>query len=162
MKCVCESVIVQQCTNCTHIPPSAQTCYGSLRSKTVVVRRSKFKMGPNKIWIKWLIWSILGGKKIVYMLKMRGVRNETQQDLNKMVDKVKFGGGAKSSSRCRKWGQNRGAYLLTLKEGVPPPGVECTICAFLCDIGSFSFNDWFRFNSLDLDGPFNLAWNLKF
>ena len=52
------------------------------------------KMGPNKIWIKWLIWSILGGKKIVYMLKIGGgggVRNGTEQDMNKMVDTVKFG-----------------------------------------------------------------------
>ena len=34
-----------------------------------------------------------------------GLRNETQQDLNKMVDKSNFfGGRAKRSSRCRKWG----------------------------------------------------------
>ena len=32
-----------------------------------------------------------------------GLWNGTQQDLNKMVDKVKFW-GAKRSSRCRKWG----------------------------------------------------------
>ena len=32
-----------------------------------------------------------------------GFRNGTQQDLNKMVDMVKFW-GAKRSSRCRKWG----------------------------------------------------------
>ena len=62
----------------------------------------------------------LGGNKIVYILKMGGgggFWNETQQDLNKMVDMVKFW-GAKRSSRCLKWGggQNRGAYLLTLKE----------------------------------------------
>ena len=32
-----------------------------------------------------------------------GLRNGTQQDLNKMVDQVKFL-GTKRSSRCRKWG----------------------------------------------------------
>ena len=46
-----------------------------------------FEMGPNKIWIKW----------------------QTRSNL-----------GTKRSSRRRKWGakpQNRGAYLLTFKEG---------------------------------------------
>ena len=32
-------------------------------SKSVGVRRSKFKTGPNKIWIKWKIWSIWGAKR---------------------------------------------------------------------------------------------------
>ena len=44
-----------------------------------------------------------GGKKIVYLLKIGGFRNGTQQYLNKMVDMVKFW-GAKRSSRCRKCG----------------------------------------------------------
>ena len=34
----------------------------------------------------------LGGKKIICMLKMGGFRNGTQQELNKMVDMVQFGG----------------------------------------------------------------------
>ena len=66
---------------------------GHSGSKPVGVRRSKFKMGPNKIWIKRLL--SLGGNKIVYILKMGGFWNEAQQDLNKMVDMVKFRGGKK-------------------------------------------------------------------
>ena len=38
-----------------------------------------------------------------------------------MVDKVKFW-GQKDRPGAENGGQNRGAYLLTLKEGVPPPG----------------------------------------
>ena len=57
-----------------------------------------------------------GGKKIVYLMKIGGFRNGTQQDLNKMVDMVKFW-GQKDRPDAEK---NRGAYLLTLKEGVPP------------------------------------------
>ena len=44
-----------------------------------------------------------GGKKIVYMLKMGDYEMGTQQDRNKMVDKVKFW-GAKRSSTYRKGG----------------------------------------------------------
>ena len=40
-----------------------------------------------------------------------------------MVDKVKFG-GQKDRPDAENEGQNRGAYLLTLKEGVPPPGIQ--------------------------------------
>ena len=43
-----------------------------------------------------------GGQKDRLHAENGGLRNETQQDLNKMVDKVKFW-GAKRSSRCRKW-----------------------------------------------------------
>ena len=42
-----------------------------------------------------LLWDLAvpgDRKKIVYMLRMGGVRNETQQDLNKMIDFVNFGG----------------------------------------------------------------------
>ena len=39
-----------------------------------------------------------------------------------MVDMVKFGGGGqKDRPDAENGGQNRGASLLTLKEGVPPP-----------------------------------------
>ena len=37
-----------------------------------------------------------------------------------MVDMVKFW-GQKDRPDAENGGQNRGAYLLTLKEGVPPP-----------------------------------------
>ena len=65
----------------------------------------------------------LRGQKDRLHTENGGLRKGTRQDLNKMVDMVKFGGGqgVKTSPRCRKWGQNRGAYLLTLKEGVPTP-----------------------------------------
>ena len=60
-------------------------------------------------------------KKIVYMLKMGGFRNGTQQELNKMVDMVKFG---RDCPDAKNGGQNRSAYLLTLKRecpSYPPP-----------------------------------------
>ena len=40
-----------------------------------------------------------------------------------MVDKVNFG-GQKDRPDAENGGQNRGASLLTLKEGVPPPGSQ--------------------------------------
>ena len=38
-----------------------------------------------------------------------------------MVDMVKFWEGQKDRPDAENGGQNRGAYLLTLKEVVPPP-----------------------------------------
>ena len=55
------------------------------------------------------------------------VQNGTQQDLNKMIDLVNFG-GQKDRPGAENGGQNRGAYLLTLKEGVPPPGSPVISC----------------------------------
>ena len=77
-----------------------------------------------------------GGWGFVYMLmKMGGFRNGNQQDLNEMVGMIKFW-GAKRSSRCQKGGQNRGAYLLTLKEGVSwclPVKFSAAVCRFLVE-----------------------------
>ena len=62
-----------------------------------------------------------GGQNDRLHVENGGLQNGTQQDLNKMVDKVKLGGGRQ---KCRpgaeNGGQNRSAYQLTLKEGVPP------------------------------------------
>ena len=75
----------------------------SYDANTIPTRGSWLGVGViNKIWIKWKIYSIWGAKRSSTYWKWEAYWNETQQDLNKMVDMVKFW-GAKRSSRCRKW-----------------------------------------------------------
>ena len=57
----------------------------------------------------------LGGQKDRQHPENGGFWNGAQQDLNEMVDLVKFWGDRPDAENG---GQNRGAYLLTLKEGV--------------------------------------------
>ena len=60
-----------------------------------------------------------GGKKIVYMLKMGGFEMGPNKIWIKWYTRSNFG-GQKDRPDDKNGGQNRGAYLLTLKEGVPP------------------------------------------
>ena len=53
----------------------------------------KVQNGTQQYLDKMMDLFNLGGKKIVYMLKMGGFRNGTQQDLNEIVNMVKLGGG---------------------------------------------------------------------
>ena len=63
-----------------------------------------------------------GGGGALWVKISRGapleVQNGTQQDLNKMVDMVKFFFGGGDRPDAENGGQNGGTYLLTLKEGV--------------------------------------------
>ena len=65
-----------------------------------------------------------GGQKDRLHAENGGLWNGTQQDLNKMVDKVKLegGGGAKRLSICQKYGKGgTTVHTYWLKEGSAPP-----------------------------------------
>ena len=74
------------------------TCRGALLEVQNGTQQDLYKM------------SILGGKKIVYMLK---------QDLNKMLDIVKFGGQKDGPDVEKSGAKPRCIPVLIIKEGVP-------------------------------------------
>ena len=65
---------------------------------------------------------------------MGGFWNETQQDLNKMVDRVKFW-GAKRSSRCWKWvAKPRRIPTDSQRGSAPPPPPPPIFHNFSCSV----------------------------
>ena len=81
----------------------------------------------------WCNWH--SQQKIVYILKMGGFWNETQQDLNKMVDMVKLGGGQKDRPDAENGGKIAAhTYWLSKRECPRPRGGWNSLASFKVDI----------------------------